>query len=296
MRVLVLGGAGQVGLELQRLRWPEGVSVVAPGRDALDLADEGAIERAIADGGFGAVINTAAYTAVDKAEQDVAAAWRANAMAPAILAAATARAGVPIVHVSTDYVFDGRKGEPYEVGDAVAPLGVYGASKEGGEQAVRTANPRHAIVRTAWVVSPHRANFVKTMLRLAGERPALRVVDDQWGNPTIAADLAAALAQIALRLAQDATAPAGTYHFANRGDVSWRGFAAEIMAQSQARGGSCVPVEAITTADFPTPARRPANSRLSTRAVTAAFGIEPRPWRDALGDILDTLLGPGRTG
>ncbi|PSC03142.1 dTDP-4-dehydrorhamnose reductase, partial [Alsobacter soli] len=183
---------------------------------------------------------------------------------------------------------------PYEAEDPVAPLGVYGASKEGGEQAVRTANPRHAILRTAWVVSPHRANFVKTMLRLAAERPLLRVVDDQWGNPTVAADLAAALATVALRLAGDAAAPAGTFHFANRGDVTWAGFAREIMAQSAARGGPSVPVEGIATADYPTPARRPANSRLSTARLSAAYGIEPRPWREALGELLDELIGPER--
>jgi dTDP-4-dehydrorhamnose reductase len=210
------------------------------------------------------------------------------------LAAAAARAGAPLVQVSTDYVFDGAADRAYEVGDAVAPLGVYGASKEGGEQAVRTAQPRHAIVRTAWVVSPHRANFVKTMLRLAAERPALRVVDDQHGTPTIAGDLAATLAAIALRLAQDPAAPVGTFHFANAGAVSWRGVAAEIMAQSARRGGPCVPVEGITSADYPTPARRPANSRLSTARVAADYGVRPRPWREALGEVLDELIGPAR--
>ena len=294
MRILILGGGGQVGAELRRHRWPAGVSVDAPTRAELDLTEEAAVEARIAAGGYAAAINAAAYTAVDKAETDVAAAWRLNALAPAILAAATTRAGIPLVHVSTDYVFDGQASRPYEAEDPVAPLGVYGASKEGGEQAVRTANPRHAILRTAWVVSPHRANFVKTMLRLAAERPLLRVVDDQWGNPTVAADLAAALATVALRLAGDAAAPAGTFHFANRGDVTWAGFAREIMAQSAARGGPSVPVEGIATADYPTPARRPANSRLSTARLSAAYGIEPRPWREALGELLDELIGPER--
>ncbi|WP_406857194.1 dTDP-4-dehydrorhamnose reductase [Alsobacter sp. KACC 23698] len=294
MRILILGGGGQVGLELQRFGWPQGVRLHAPGRDALDITDEAAVERALAGGNYAAVINAAAYTAVDKAEQEVGAAWRVNALAPALLAAAAARAGAPLVQVSTDYVFDGAADRPYEVGDPVAPLGVYGASKEGGEQAVRTAHPRHAIVRTAWVVSPHRANFVKTMLRLASERAALRVVDDQRGTPTVAGDLAAALATIALRLAQDPAAPGGTFHFANAGDVTWRGLAAEIMAQSARRGGPSVPVAGIATAEFPTPARRPRNSRLSTARIEADYGVRPRPWRAALGDVLDHLIGPAR--
>ncbi|WP_460451779.1 dTDP-4-dehydrorhamnose reductase [Alsobacter sp. SYSU BS001988] len=294
MRILILGGGGQVGLELQRCGWPEGVSLHAPGRDALDITDEASVERAIARGGYAAVVNAAAYTAVDRAEQEVGAAWRINALAPALLAAVAARAGAPLVHVSTDYVFDGAAGRPYEVGDPVAPLGVYGASKEGGEQAVRTAHPRHAIVRTSWVVSPHRANFVRTMLRLAVERPTLRVVDDQIGTPTVAADLAAALATIALRLAQDPAAPVGTFHFANAGEVTWRGFAAEIMALSARRGGPSAPVEGIATACFPTPARRPRNSRLSTARIEAEYGVRTRPWREALGDVLDELIGPAR--
>lgn len=294
MRILVLGGGGQVGTELRRHPWPAEVTLDTPSSAELDITNTEAVEARVAAGRYAAVINVAAYTAVDKAESDVAAAWRLNALAPAILAAATRRAGLPLVHVSTDYVFDGRANRPYEVDDPVAPLGVYGASKEGGEQAVRTANPRHAIVRTAWVVSPHRANFVKTMLRLAAERSGLRVVDDQWGNPTVAADLAAVLARIAQRLASDQDAPTGTFHFANQGDVTWAGFARDIMEQSAARGGPAVPVEAITTAEFPTPARRPANSRLSTTRLSAAYGVQPRPWRDALGDLLDELLDPER--
>ncbi|GGH17304.1 NAD(P)-dependent oxidoreductase [Alsobacter metallidurans] len=294
MRILILGGAGQVGLELQAYPWPEGVIVDAPSRADLDIADEAAVKRQFANAPYGVVINAAAYTAVDKAESDVVAAWRLNALGPAILAAASGAASIPMVHVSTDYVFDGSAAHPYDTSDPVRPLGVYGASKEGGEQAVRTANPRHAIVRTAWVISPHRANFVKTMLRLAADRPSLRVVDDQWGTPTIASDLAAALARIALRLADDPAAPTGDFHFANEGGVTWRGLASEIMAQSAARGGPSVPVEAITTADFPTPARRPANSRLSTARIGAAFGVTPRPWQDALGDVMDILVGPRR--
>ncbi|MGU3662403.1 SDR family oxidoreductase, partial [Methylobacterium fujisawaense] len=187
MDILVLGGAGQVGTELQALSWPDGVRVHAPGRTDLDITDADAVAAALAARDYRAVINTAAYTAVDRAESDVVAAWRLNALAPAILAAATASQSIPLVHVSTDYVFAGTKPHGAYAPDApIDPQSVYGASKAAGELAVRTGNPRHAVVRTAWVVSPHRGNFVKTMLRLAAERDALTVVDDQHGCPTSA--------------------------------------------------------------------------------------------------------------
>ena len=297
MDVLVLGGAGQVGTELQALSWPEGVTVHAPGRDELDITDADAVGTALTARDYRAVINTAAYTAVDKAESDVVAAWRLNALAPAILAAATAARAIPLVHVSTDYVFAGTKPEGASAPDApIDPQSVYGASKAAGELAVRTGNPRHAIVRTAWVVSPHRGNFVKTMLRLAAERDALTVVNDQHGCPTSAADLAAALAAIALRMAADADAPVGTFHCVNAGDTTWCGFAEAIVAGSARRGGRSVPVKGIPTSAYPTPAKRPANSRLSTDSLTAAYGIAPRPWQAALDDILDRLVGPVAEG
>jgi dTDP-4-dehydrorhamnose reductase len=212
-------------------------------------------------------------------------------MAPAAFAQACADAGIPIVQVSTDYVFAGDKAGAWEPGDPVAPLGVYGASKLGGELAVRTSGARHAIVRTAWVVSAHGNNFVKTMLRVGATRDELGVVDDQRGSPTSAADLAAALITIAIRLIEDRDAPTGTFHFSNAGAVSWAAFAAEIFAQSGARGGAVAAVRPIATTDYPTPARRPANSLLSHDAIRAAYGIEPRPWQAALGDILDELIG-----
>ena len=297
MDVLVLGGAGQVGTELQALSWPAGVTVHAPGRDELDITDADAVGTALAARDYRAVINTAAYTAVDKAESDVVAAWRLNALAPAILAAATAARAIPLVHVSTDYVFAGTKPSGAYAPDApIDPQSVYGASKAAGELAVRTGNPRHAIVRTAWVVSPHRGNFVKTMLRLAAERDALTVVNDQHGCPTSAADLAAALAAIALRMAADADAPVGTFHCVNAGDTTWCGFAEAIVAGSARRGGRSVPVKGIPTSAYPTPAKRPANSRLSTDSLTAAYGIAPRPWQAALDDILDRLVGPVAEG
>ena len=293
MDVLILGGGGQVGTELRAYPWPEGVTAHAPTRAELDITDAGAVAGALGARAYAAVINAAAYTAVDKAESEVAEAWRLNALALAILAAATKSKKIPVVHVSTDYVFAGTKPTgAYEPDEPIDPRSVYGASKAAGEMAVRTGNPRHAILRTAWVVSPHRGNFVKTMLRLAGERDRLTVVDDQHGCPTSAADLAAALATVALRMAVNEDAPTGTFHCVNGGDTTWCGFARAIVAGAARRGGRPVPVDGIATAAYPTPARRPANSRLSTRSLTEAYGIAPRPWPAALDDILDRLIGP----
>jgi dTDP-4-dehydrorhamnose reductase len=290
-QILVTGADGQLGRELRRRAWPAGWEPVALDRAALDLADTAAIAAMVASRPWAAVINAAAYTAVDKAESDVVAAWMINALAPAAFGQACAATGIPLVQVSTDYVFAGDKAGAWEVSDPVAPLGVYGASKLGGELAVRTSGARHAIVRTAWVVSAHRHNFIRTMLRVGAERGHLRVVDDQQGSPTGAADLADVLIAIALRLAEDSDAPTGTFHFSNAGAVSWAGFAVEIFRQSGLRGGPTATVEPITTAEYPTPARRPANSLLSHDAIRAAYGITPRSWQAALPDILDELIG-----
>lgn len=293
--VLVTGANGQLGIELARAAWPADWRVIALDRDALDLANSAAIAATVAAGHDGqpwaAVVNGAAYTAVDKAETDQIAAWTTNALAPAAFGATCASAGIPLVQVSTDYVFAGDRQGAWEVDDPVAPLGVYGASKLGGELAVRTSGARHAIVRTAWVVSAHGSNFVKTMLRVAAINPDLRVVDDQVGSPTSATDLAAAIATIVVRLADHPDAPSGTVHFSNAGTVSWAGFAHEIFRQSAVRGGPTAAVTPIATSDYPTPARRPANSLLSHKAIGTAYGITPRPWQDAVGDILDELIG-----
>ncbi|MFH8654676.1 dTDP-4-dehydrorhamnose reductase [Sphingomonas paucimobilis] len=289
--VLVTGGQGQLGTELQRCAWPQGWEVVAIDLADLDLTDTAAIAARVAERPWAAIINGAAYTAVDKAESDIVTAWAVNAMAPAAFGEACAKADIPLVQVSTDYVFPGDKEGPRHPDDAVGPLSVYGASKLGGELAVRTSGARHAIVRTAWVVSAHGNNFIKTMLRVGATNGVLRVVDDQTGSPTSAADLAHALMTIAVRLADDADAPSGTYHFSNAGAVTWAGFASEIFAQSAARGGPTAEVVGITTADYPTPAKRPANSLLDHGAITAAYDINPRPWPEALGDILDELIG-----
>ncbi|KQT32124.1 NAD(P)-dependent oxidoreductase [Sphingomonas sp. Leaf412] len=288
--ILVTGANGQLGTELRRHAWPDGWGVHAVDIEDLDLSDTAAIQALVASRPWAAVVNGAAYTAVDKAEDDLVTAWAVNALAPAAFAKACRAADIPLVQVSTDYVFDGTNAGGWATDDAVRPLNVYGASKLGGELAVRTGCPRHAIVRTSWVVSPHGHNFIRTMLRLGAERERLTVVDDQYGAPTSAADLAAALATIAMRMADDATL-AGTWHFTNAGETTWAGFARAIFASAQRHGGPSPEVAGITTADYPVPATRPAHSRLSHDTLVRDFCIQPRDWRVALDDIIDELLG-----
>lgn len=285
--LLVTGGSGQVGGAVARLARAAGRTVWAPPRAELDLADPAALARAVASGQPAAVINCAAYTAVDKAESEEALAFAINADAPAALAAACAAAGIPLVQVSTDYVFDGTKPAPYLETDAIAPLGVYGRSKAAGEAAVRAAAPRHAIVRTAWVLSAGPGNFLDTMLRLAGERSSLNVVDDQIGCPTSASDLAAALLAIADRLG----ARSGIWHCVNGGEASWFALAGHIFAEAARRGLPVPEVNPIRTAQYPTPAARPANSRLDCGRLSANFGLVMRPWQDAVSAILAERLG-----
>ncbi len=287
--VLLTGGSGQVGIEFIR-QAPAGTNVVAPRRAELDLGDPDAILALVSSRPWAAVVNCGAYTAVDRAETHVVEAWRANALGPAALAQATAAARIPLIHVSTDYVFDGSKAGFYREADPVAPLGVYGGSKEAGEQAVRTGNPRHLILRTAWVISPHGSNFIKTMLRLAETRPELRVVDDQRGCPTSAADIAAVLWQATTKLIASPQAPTGTYHFVNEGEATWCELARAVFEMAAARGYAAPKVEAIATAEYPTPARRPANSRLDVAKLRRDYGITPRPWRAAVEDIVEALL------
>lgn len=285
--VLVTGGSGQVGTELLRAAWPDNIRLHAPDRSSLDLGDADSIRRAFATTPFAAVINAAAYTAVDKAEDEVAQAFLANAMGPALLADATRKAGIPLVHVSTDYVFDGSAPGAYSESDAVAPLGVYGASKMAGELAVGAGNPRSVVLRTAWVFSAHRNNFVKTMRRLGATNAVLKVVADQCGCPTSAADIAQTLRTITLRMMADASAPTGIYHFVNSGEASWCQFAQAIFANDRTSSGP--EVVGITTAEYPTRARRPANSRLATSKLNADYKVRPRAWTEALDDVLVEL-------
>lgn len=278
MTILVFGRTGQVATEL--LRQGE---VTALGRAEADLSDPAACAAAIAASDATAVINAAAYTAVDKAEEEEALATTVNGDAPAAMARACAAKGVPFLHVSTDYVFDGTGTQPWKPGDAVAPLGAYGRSKLAGEEGVRAAAGAHAILRTSWVFSAHGANFVKTMLRLSETRDALNVVDDQIGGPTPAADIAATLLAMAAAMADGREG--GTYHYGGAPAVSWAAFAREIFA----RADRDVTVTGIPAADYPTPAARPLNSRMDGASLEADFGIAPPDWRSGLDAVLTDL-------
>ena len=287
---LVFGASGQVATALSRRFAALGRPVTVLGRAEVDLADPEAARQAVARHRPDIVFNAAAYTAVDRAETDAAAAFALNATGPAAAAAVAADIGAPFIHFSTDYVFDGSKGAPYVETDPTCPLGVYGASKLAGEQAVAAANPAHVILRTAWVCSPGGANFLRTMLRLAGDRDEIGVVDDQRGQPTFADDLAEAALWISDRLqASPPTDAWGVFHLAGAGDTTWCGLAREIMAGSSARGGPAARIRPITTADYPTPVRRPADSRLDCARIEAVYGVTPRPWRDGLARCLDQI-------
>lgn len=279
MTVLVFGKTGQVALELQRLD-----DVTALGRDAADLSDPETCAAIIRDSDAEAVINAAAYTAVDKAEEDEALATVINGDAPAAMARACADKGIPFVHISTDYVFDGSGDAPRQPGSPTAPLNAYGRSKLKGEEGVRAAGGAYAVLRTSWVVSSHGNNFVKTMLRLGADRDRLTIVADQVGGPTCAADIARACLDIARQLAAD-PGKSGIYHFSGGPDVSWAGFAREIFAQA----GLAPEVVDIPGSDYPTPAQRPGNSRMDNSATEAAFGIARPDWREGLRDILAEL-------
>jgi dTDP-4-dehydrorhamnose reductase len=293
IHILLTGGAGQVGLEVRAAAWPEDVILHTPTRAELDLSDANSVQTAFSATRFAAVINAGAYTAVDRAETEAAAAFAANALGPAALADATRRAGVPLIQVSTDYVFDGSKVGAYVEDDPVGPLSVYGASKLASELAVRSGNPRSVVLRTAWVLSRHRANFLKTMLRRAIDLPMLQVVADQHGCPTSARDVAEVLKTITLEMIADADAPTGVYHFVNAGETTWAGLAREIFARSAEGGGAFASVEAIPSCDYPTAARRPSNSRLSTAKLTRDYGVAPRAWQAAVAEIIAELNAEG---
>ena len=288
-RILVIGGSGQLGRELTALSWPPGFDVIAPPRKELDATDQSAVAAYLGTGDWTAVINAAAYTAVDAAEDAVAEAFACQRPGSGDPRRGDGGAGVFRSSRSRPTTCStGPSRQPYVEDDPTHPLGVYGASKLAGEEAVRTGNPHHIIVRTSWLFSRFGKNFVKTMLRLAGERESVSVVDDQLGTPTAASDLAAAIVTIAAT--PDLGERAGIYHFANRGETTWCGLARRIFALSKERGGPSATVEAIATADYPTPARRPANSRLSTAKIERVFGIVPRPWEEALADVVASLV------
>jgi dTDP-4-dehydrorhamnose reductase len=291
MRLLLLGGTGQVGREFLSLDLPKGVDLVAPRRNELDVSNPEAIADIIAAGPWHTVINAAAYTNVDRAESEADLAFAINAGAPASLARETARLGILLIHISTDYVFDGRKGAPYVETDATAPLNVYGRSKLAGEQSVIATNPRHVVLRTSWVYSPHGHNFVRTILRLAGERERLTIVDDQHGCPTAARDIARACRDIALLCAgEPADVRYGVYHFCNKGETTWFGFAKAIIQMASTHLTRLPEMAPISTAEYPTPAIRPLDTRLDCSAIARSFAVSPRPWHEGLAETLDQLL------
>ncbi|MFO1171427.1 MAG: dTDP-4-dehydrorhamnose reductase [Hyphomicrobiaceae bacterium] len=290
MRLLITGWQGQVAQALgEAAARRSDVEALAIGRPALDLVKLPTILRTLSDARPDVVINTAAYTAVDKAETDVEAAFALNRDGAARLAEAAAQRGVPLIHLSTDYVFDGFKASPYIETDPTGPRSVYGRSKREGELAVIAANPRHLIVRTAWVHSPFGQNFVRTMLRLAGERPVVRVVQDQVGSPTSAEHLAVILLELAARLAAGEDRY-GILHAAGRGEASWAEMAREVFSQSAAAGGPRAEVEPIGSASYPTKAERPRNSRLDTGRLETAFGLMLPDWRDGVAASVRRLI------
>lgn len=289
-RVLVIGGSGQLGIELTRAALPAGWSLSAPARDMLDLTNAGAVAALVATQRPDIIINASAYTAVDKAESEPELAFALNRDGPGALAQAAAAANAALVHVSTDYVFSGEGVRAYLESDPKAPLGAYGRSKAEGEDAVLASGARAAIVRTSWVFSAHRANFVKTMLRLGETNDEVGVVADQHGRPTSARDLAMTCLALAQHLNERDARAHGVFHFANAGDTTWADFAEAIFAGAAQRGRNPVRVNRIAAADHPSPARRPGNSRLDASKISALLGAPPRPWRVALDDCLDELL------
>jgi dTDP-4-dehydrorhamnose reductase len=293
--VLVTGGSGQLATSLVRLG---GARIRCVGRPGFDFDDPDTITASFAAVQPAAVVNAAAWTAVDAAETQPDGAARANHHGPALLARLCAQAGIPLIHVSTDYVFDGDKGRPYIETDPTSPTGVYGRTKADGEQAALAANPRTIILRTSWVYSATGKNFVRTMINAAEKNPVLRVVGDQHGAPTASDDLAEAILTILARIEQDGwqDSYAGIYHAAGTGETSWHGLAVAALEAAQKHGRSMPEVVAIRTADWPTPARRPMDSRLDCDKLERVFGVRLPPWRKSLIRTVDELLAPSPSG
>jgi dTDP-4-dehydrorhamnose reductase len=291
MRILLTGANGQVGWELSKRGRQRGLEVLALDRSDLDITNPVAVRREGNRSGVSLVVNAAGYTAVDQAESEPELAFAANRDGPAYLAIACGKAGIPLVHISTDYVFDGQKQGAYLETDPVSPLGVYGKSKAAGEVAVREHLPEHVIIRTSWVYGIHGHNFVKTMLRLGREREVVQVVADQYGCPTYAADLAETILKISARFLQGGQVQWGTYHYCGQGVTSWHGFAEAIFDLARKYGPLKVKqIEAVSTADYPTAAQRPANSVLDCSLFKSHFGFAPKPWYESLARMLDQIL------
>jgi dTDP-4-dehydrorhamnose reductase len=291
VKIAVTGKAGQVVTSLIERGSDAGHEVIALGRPEMDLADPASVARAVEAAAPDAIVSAAAYTAVDKAESESDLAHAVNSRGAGAVAEAAKALGVPLIHVSTDYVFDGRLDRPYVESDPTGPTGVYGASKLAGEQAVLAAHgDNSAVLRVAWVYSPFGANFVKTMLRLAGDRDEVSVVADQLGNPTSALDIADGIIRVATNMVADSYPELrGVFHMTASGEGSWADFAEAIFAASAARGGPAARVKRITTADYPTPATRPTNSRLGCGLITGVHGVALPHWRESLETVIARL-------
>jgi dTDP-4-dehydrorhamnose reductase len=290
--ILLFGAGGQLGQEISARAGEFGVRIVPRARQDSDIADAAMVRHCLDEFAPDVVVNAAAYTKVDQAEEEVEEAFRVNAAAPGVLALACSAAGIPLVHFSTDYVFDGTKRSAYREDDTIAPLGVYGASKAAGEDAIRRGCPEHLILRTSWVFGRYGWNFVKAVLKLAGERESLSMVADQYGCPTATADLAEAVFVAAPRLASR-DACWGTYHFAGNGVTNWHRFAQEIVDQQAPLTGRRPKVVPITTADYPTRARRPAYSQLDSGKFAATFQFQAKPWQQRVHDVVGSLIVEG---
>jgi len=294
MRIVLFGAGGQVGRELSEIAWPKGLALLPFERQTVDITDVAAVWRVISRSRAALAINMAAYTAVDHAETEPQKARMINALGARNVAAACRRANAALVHVSSDYVFSGEKPDAYCEADAVSPINVYGQTKAEGETLIRNELEQHIILRTSWIFGARGQNFVKSMLRLGADRPVLPVVSDQRGCPTAAADIAAAVVAICRRIA-GGDHPWGTYHFAGAPATTWDEFATAIFELSAARGGPRSRVEPISTAEYPTLARRPANSALDCSRIASRLGIEAPQWRAGLDAMLSQLLaGPVR--
>lgn len=297
-RIFVAGSSGQVALSLKEAAELGGISLITAGRPEFDLADPEGMRTAITAFKPTAIVNAAAYTAVDAAEDNEEAANAVNRDGTKALAAIAAELNVPFIHISTDYVFDGDKNGAYVETDPVAPQGAYGRSKLAGEIAAIDANPNSIILRTAWVYSPFGNNFLKTMLKLAQNRDELGIVADQYGNPTYAPDIADAILEVVKQLdaGKPLTDASGVYHLSGTNDTNWHGFASFIFEEGGRHGHPIPKANAITTVEYPTPAKRPMNSRLNCAKVQEAFSITMPDWQESTVKCVKRLFGEGQLG
>jgi dTDP-4-dehydrorhamnose reductase len=291
MSIVITGTNGQVGWELCRQAKMKGLAIHGFDRSQLDITDSASVAETVKKCRPHVVVNAAAYTQVDQAETDSKQAFEVNQQGPSYLAACCAESKIPLIHISTDYVFDGSADSPYRENDALSPLGIYGRSKAAGEEEVRCRLPQHVIVRTSWVYGVHGNNFVKTMLRLGNERDVIGVVNDQFGCPTSARDIADTILSMANQIQSGKMPTWGTYHYCGKGIISWFDFAEEIFRIAKQYGYTGSPkVNAITTAEYPTTVKRPAFSALNCDRLLHFFQISPKPWQESIAQTLKEIL------